>query len=54
SGSTKPMSTGKEKTWHCVVKSGDLHGVEGETERMQQQQQQQQWQQQTQLYSLIE
>jgi hypothetical protein len=43
------MSTGKEKTWHCVVKSGDLHGVERETERMQQQQQQQ-----TQLYSLIE
>jgi len=45
------MSTGKEKTWHCVVKSGDLHGVERETERMQQQQQRQR---QTQLYSLIE
>jgi hypothetical protein len=42
------MSTGKEKTWPCVVKSGDLHGVERETERMQQDQQQ------TQLYSLIE
>jgi hypothetical protein len=46
------MSTGKEKTWHCVVKSGDLHGVARETERMQQHRQQRQ--QQTQLYSLIE
>jgi hypothetical protein len=32
-GEKKPTSTGKEKTWHCVVKSGDLHGVERETEK---------------------
>jgi hypothetical protein len=48
-GAKRPTSTGKEKTWHCFVKSGDLHGVVRETERMQQQQQQQ-----TVVYSLIE
>jgi hypothetical protein len=46
-GGKKPTSTGKEKTWHCFVKSGDL--VWREIERMQQQQQQQ-----TVVYSLIE
>jgi hypothetical protein len=49
-GGKKPTSTGKEKAWHCFVKSGDLHGVVRETEGMQQQQQQQQ----TVVYSLIE